>query len=85
MSDYREFCNLAKAKRAGIIDQKPVGHKSTKPKPRLFVLECLSRYRRESGEWRKWKAYRTLAEAERVRDKMTRELSSWGWRVSEAA
>lgn len=83
MSEYREACNLAKAKRAGIIDQKPAGRKSAKPKPRLFVLECLSRYRHDSGEWRKWKAYRNREEAERIREKMSRELASWGWRVTE--
>lgn len=83
MSDYREQSNLAKAKRAGIIEQKPVGHKSTKPKPRPFVLECLSRYRSATGEWRKWKAYRSREEAEMVQQQMTRKLSSWGWRVVE--
>lgn len=83
MSDYREQCNLAKAKRAGIVEQKPVVRKSAKPKPRPFLVEYLSRYGKEAGEWRKWKAYRTREEAECVRDQMTRKLGSWGWRVVE--
>lgn len=84
MSDYRESCNLAKAKRAGIVDQKPIGHKSTKPKPRPFVLECLSRYNRQSGVWRKWKAYRSREEAEKAMELMARKIS-WEWRITGVA
>jgi hypothetical protein len=79
--DWNEENSITKAKRLGIIEQRPASTNKTKL-TRPWVLECLSPYRCHEGlGWRKWKAYRSEDEANKVRDHMMRKLSSYSWRV----
>jgi hypothetical protein len=86
MSDYRESCNLAKAKRAGIIEQRPLTPKTKKDKP---VIVQSRRHKRctlprslVTLEWRKWGSYRTAEEAQKVIDMQSRKHSElWEFRI----
>jgi hypothetical protein len=79
---YREDCNAAKDARRGITEQKPVGRKSSKAAPKLFMLQYMSHFHRYEGNtWRKWGRYRTEEEANRAMAQMQRKLPTWGWRV----
>lgn len=82
-SSYRAQCNLAKQARAGIVEQRPGKGGPRNKGERPFVLECLPRIRRDTEQWRKWSAYRSREEADRVLAKHARTLPSWGWRIVE--
>ena len=81
MSSYREQGLQAKAARIGIVEQRPIGTKSTRQRP--FVLECRpSNPKSERAQqWRKWGKYRTEAEALRTRDIQARKLAFNEWRI----
>jgi hypothetical protein len=86
MGDYRERCNEAKAKRAGIVDQRPVNPVARKDKP--VIVECRRHLRCQlpesliTKEWRKWNRYRTVEEAERAMALQRSKLSDlWEFRI----
>jgi hypothetical protein len=90
MSDYRERCNEAKARRAGIVDQRPPPNRSKKAKPVVVEYrvseETLKRHDgkfwRNFREWRKWHSYRTIEEAQKAIDNDVRKNHGlWEFRI----
>ena len=87
VQSYREDCNEVKAKRAGIIEQRPLSKPSKKDKPIVLEsrpLEGSFAFKRRGGEWRKWSSYRSVREAEQARDNLARKYARlWEFRVKE--
>lgn len=86
---YREDCNEAKAKRAGIVEQRQVRSVSKKAKP-ITVEYRRSPKQRDDGlfrrftDWRKWSNYRTVGEAEKVIANQLRKYPDlWEFRIKE--
>jgi hypothetical protein len=91
MSDYRERCNEAKAKRADIVDQRPPPNRSKKAKPVVVeyrVSEIARTYFRGNfwtifgTDWSKWHSYRTISEAEKaIADQQRKHPDLWEFRI----
>jgi len=85
MSDYRERCNEAKSKRAGIVDQRAQPNRNKKEKSVIVESRRHPRCpfpRLIAPEWRKWGAYRTVEEAQKVIALQGRRLSDlWEFRI----
>jgi hypothetical protein len=73
MSSYREQGLKAKEAMIGIVEQRSSLNKKKKPKP--FAVEFRRRGRIELpfGAWRIWAKYPTLAGAQNVVDKKTKD------------
>jgi hypothetical protein len=78
-----------KEARKGVVDQRPVGGKNKKPRP--VILEHRSRpesplakfFPEDTQEWRKWKAYRSEAEAIRAMEKLKQQYHLSEFRIRE--
>jgi hypothetical protein len=68
MSNPRTKAERSKAKdiRQGVTEQRPLGRKSTVKAHKPIQVECkwINPTWRENKEWRNWKKYRTIEEAE---------------------
>jgi hypothetical protein len=77
MSDPRTKAERSKAKdiRQGIIEQKPQGRKSTVKvnKPIQVEYKWVNPTWRENKEWRNWKKYRSVEDAEVAMKNMIRK------------
>lgn len=84
MGDYREECIERKSVRAGIIEQKPLKTRNNKPRP--FTLECRPnrydplRIPGDRPKWRRWRDYRSLADAEKAIGILARKYHFYDWR-----
>jgi hypothetical protein len=85
MGGYREQCIKAKAVRAGIIEPRPLATPSHKAKTVILESRPLDgsfAYARRNGEWRKWRAYASVREAEQARDNLARKYARlWEFRL----
>jgi hypothetical protein len=84
MSDYREQCVKAKSKRAGIVEQRPGAGASKKDRPIILESRPLRAtwLARRGDHWSKWGAYRSVREAEKARDNLSRKYATiWEFRV----
>jgi hypothetical protein len=73
VSDYREGCNYAKAVKAGIVDAKPVGGKSTRPTPVTLYVFMRWSWRKTEGSREKYGAYRDEKTALTAADNFARK------------
>ena len=91
VSDYRERSNEAKAKRIGIVDQRPQPNRSKKPKPVIVEYRISAETLKSHGgqfwklyrEWSKWHSYRTIEEAQKAIDNDIRKNQGlWEFRIA---
>ena len=89
----REATNDAKAKRAGIVEQRQQPNRSKRARP-VIVEYRLSekgrswwhphRHHDELAKWRKWHAYRTIEEAQKAIDDQLRKVPDlWEFRFKD--
>lgn len=93
MSDYRARSNEAKAKRAGIVDQRPQPNRSKKAKPVVVEYRLSPAMNSRMGnfwpsmfgsDWHKWHSYRTTEEAQKAIDNDIRKNQGlWEFRIKE--
>lgn len=82
MATHKEQSTIAKLAKTGIVEQRPPGTKSKRP--RLFDID----YRRANAKseraqiWQRWMSYRTRDEAQMAMESMARKHKSWEWRHS---
>jgi len=88
MSDSRKSSNLAKAKREGIIEQRPQPNRNKRAKP----IEVEYRLGQYSGinlssmkKWQRWGSYRTLGEAQTMIERQLRKYPDlWEFRIKDS-
>lgn len=92
MSDYRERCNEAKAKRSGIVDQRAQPNRSKRAKPVVVEYRLGEHAKKhfagnfwselQMGDWSKWHSYRTTEEAQKAIDNDIRKNDGlWEFRI----
>lgn len=82
MGDWNEELPTVKAKKRGVIDQKPHRPKSPVKKPAHFHVDYYAP-RWVHGRWRTWSKCHTEQEARAVVSKMSRSLPGWNWRMRD--
>jgi hypothetical protein len=91
VKSYREDCNEAKAAREGIIEQRPVSGKSKRPKSIVVEYRMSADWAQKfpawmgGHDWKKWKSYRAVAEAEKAMSDHMRKSGLYEFRLADEA